>query len=123
MQEPIAKARELDLQRGPWALGLGAHSWYFPASLPCCLCLVAVGFSGFTNFRSEMGLRIPSSSWSLGFQGHLLQGLQSECQLVTKILRRGVQTVLVPLAPFHSLNTDKVLAVFCHSGLGRDRQL
>lgn len=48
---------------------MGAHSWYFPASLPYCLCLVAVGFSGSTNFRSEMGLRIPSSSWSLGFQG------------------------------------------------------
>lgn len=43
MQEPMAKAGELDPQSGPEALGLGTHSWYSPASLITLFLLICCG--------------------------------------------------------------------------------
>lgn len=130
MQEPTINLGNLIFREvpRPWIWGLVLAIPLLASS--CCFCIFTVGFRGF-NFQPEMKLGISSSSWRLCCNEYMArhpgtsEGVSASHQDLQTV---GSNCPVIPgmpptLAPFHSLPSDKVLALFCHCGLGRDSQL
>lgn len=130
MQEPTANLGNLVFREvpRPWIWGLILAILLLASS--CCFCVVTVGFRGF-NFQPEVKLRISSSSWPLCCKEYMAghpgtsEGVSTSHQDLQTVGANcpGLPGMPPTLAAFHSLSSDKVLAPFCHSGLGRDSQL
>lgn len=128
MQEPTANLGNLIFREvpRPWIWGLILAIPLLASS--CCFCVVTVGFRCF-NFQPEMKLGISSSSWFLCCKEYMAphpgtsEGVSTSHQDLQTVRSNCLPEMSPSLAPFCSLPSDKVLAPFCHCGLGIDIQL